>query len=343
MSRAPWISRWLGTPRSAALALAFLIGLALLGTVLTGTAEAAYPGGDGLIAFVRGGNIYTIDPGRLASAVKLTADGHDSGPRWSPDGQQIAYVHRGNLWVMNATGSHKKRLTSTAPAYAASRPSWSPNGHYLAFVLTKRGRTHGYLTRYSLSARSIRYFTTTINGHLIRVAARPAPVAWAWAVTTPQNASHGSYLAYEGAGALCPFADEYCLNLLGFPSQSGYKNGFPSDEEGPTMFRLTDPDWYPQNPLYYQDLMTSQENCSGGHCAPVGLDLTIGATPAYLGGYDGVYSPSGGLFAYVVDNRRGKPRIYLGGPPRMHVRLTTGSEPDWQPVPAGRPLIRGER
>jgi hypothetical protein len=37
--------------------------------------------------------------------------------------------------------------------------------------------------------------------------------------------------------------------------QSGYKNGFPSDEEGgPTNLRLTDPDWYPQSPLYYHHL-----------------------------------------------------------------------------------------
>ncbi len=327
ISGAPWICRGL-----ALLALAPLIGLTLLGTVLSGTAEAAYPGADGLIAFVHGGNIYTINPAdRSASPLRLTTNGDDSGPRWSPNGKQIAYVHAGNLWVMNANGSHKKRLTDTAPKYADSRPSWSPNGRYLVFVMTRRGSKYGYLTRYSLAARSIRHFTTTVNGHYIRVAALPAPVAWAWALTLPESTTHGSYIAYEGAATLCPFAHEYCLNLLGFPSQSGYKNGFPSDEEGPTTFRLTDPDWYPQNPLYYHDLMTTQENCPGGHCSPVGLDQTIKAAPGYLGGYDGVYSPSGGLIAYV-HNRRGKPVIYLGDPLTAPIRVTAGSEPDWQPV-----------
>lgn len=323
------------------LALVPVIGLALVGTILSGTAEAAYPGADGLIAFVRGGNIYTINPAdRSASPVKLTTDGHDSGPRWSPDGKQIAYIHRGNLWVMNAGGSHKTRLTGTAPKYTDSRPSWSPNGRYLAFVTTRRGSKFGYLTRYNMPARTIRYFTTTVNGHLIRVAARRAPVAWAWALAAPESASRGSYIAYEGAATLCPFAHQYCLNLLGFQRQSGYKNGFPSDEEGPTNFRLTDPDWYPQSPLYYHDLMTTQENCSGGHCTPVGLDQTIKASPAYPGGYEGVYSPSGALIAYV-HNRRGRPVIYLADPLIAPTRLTAGSEPDWQPVAPARVPVGG--
>lgn len=310
-------------------------GLALFGTVLSGTAKTAYPGANGLIAFVRGGNIYTINPADLsASPVKLTTDGADSGPRWSPNGKRIAYVHRGNLWVMNANGSHKKRLTGTAPKYTDSRPSWSPNGRYLAFVTTRRGSKHGFLARYRLSTGSIRYFTTTVNGHLIRVAALPAPVAWAWALSN--SATHASFIAYEGAATLCPFAHKYCLNLLGFGSQSDYRNGFPSDEEAPTSFRLTDPDWFPNSPLFDQDLMTSQENCPGGHCTPVGLVQTIGAALTFPGGYEGVYSPSGGLIAYV-HNRHGKPVIFLGNPFAAPIRLTAGSQPDWQPVAAPPP------
>lgn len=333
--------RWRGLVlrRLLPVALAPLIGLALFGTVLAGPAEAAYPGANGLIAFVRGGNIYTINPAlRSASPVKLTTDGADSGPRWSPNGRQIAYVHGGDLWVMNANGSHKKRLTATAPKYTDSRPSWSPNGRYLAFVTTRRGSKYGFLTRYRLSPGGVRYFTTTVNGHLIRVTALSAPVAWAWALTA--QATHGSYIAYEGAATLCPFAHQYCLDLLGFGSQSGYQNGFPSDEEGPTSFRLTGPDWFPDSPLYYQDLMTSQENCHAGHCTPVGLVQTIGSALTFPGGYEGVYSPSGGLIAYV-QNRHGKPVIFLGNPLAAPIRLTAGSQPDWQPVPVPPPPASG--
>jgi hypothetical protein len=321
--------------RIAAAGSAALLGGVLSVTMLSGAAQAAYPGGDGLIALVRSGDIYTVNPAHPAgSLVRLTTDGRASGPRWSPNGKQIAYIDRGNLWVMNANGSHKKRLTTAAPRFTDSRPTWSPNGRYLAFVRTERGHSYGYLTRYRFASRTINVFTTTINGHLIRVAAQSAPVAWAWALSAGST-KHGSFLAYEGAGKLCPHPNEYCLNVLGFRSQSGYANGFPSAELAPTTFRLTDPDWYPVNPVFSTDLMTTQENCSAGHCTPVGLDLTVPTTippaPEYLGGYQGVYSPTGDSIAYVR-NVHGRPVIYteivLAGP----VRLTAGGEPDWQPT-----------
>jgi hypothetical protein len=319
--------------RVAAAGSAALLGVALSVTAVSGAAQAAYPGGNGLIAFVRGGNIYTVNPAHLAgSLARLTSDGRASGPRWSPNGKRIAYVDAGNLWVMTANGSQKKRLTVAAPGYAASRPTWSPNGRYLAFVRTQRGHSYGYLTRYSFAARTINVFTTTINGHLIRVAAQPAPVAWAWAQAS--DGTHGSYLAYEGAGKLCPYSNQYCLNLLGFPRQSRYANGYPSAEAAPTKFRLTDPDWFPVNPLYYSDLMTTQENCTAGHCTPAGLDLTVQLppSPSYLGGYQGVYAPTGtGLIAFVRDVH-GRPVIYVAGPLAGPARLTGGSQPDWQPV-----------
>jgi hypothetical protein len=272
-----------------------------------------------------------------AAQQTLTKGGQASGPRWSPDGKQIAYIDDGNLWIMNANGSHKKRLTDSAPAYADARPSWSPNGKYLAFVRTKRGQSYGYLTRYSFSSRGLNTFTTTVNGKLIGVPALPAPVAWTWTPTTPKSATFGSFIAYEGARQLCPFAHKYCLNLLGFGSQSDYKNGFPSAEYAPSSFRLTDADWFPENPLRDTDLMTTRENCPGGHCAPVGLDLEIGASPILPGAYEGVYSPNGLYIAYVRGSG-GHAEIYdelsdaLGrGQPQ---KLTSGTGPDWQPRPS---------
>jgi hypothetical protein len=318
------LAQWVAVAGSAA-----LLGTVLSVTSLSGAAQAAYPGGNGLIALVRSGNIYTVNPAHVAGTlVKLTKDGRASGPRWSPNGKQIAYIDRGNLWVMKANGSHKKRLTVGAPRYIDSRPTWSPNGRYLAFVRTGHGRRYGYLTRYSFASRTINVFTTTINGHLIRVAAQSAEVAWAWAQA--EDGTRGSYLAYEGAGKLCPYSNEYCLDLLGFPSQSRYSNGFPSAERAPTTFRLTDPDWFPVNPLYYSDLMTTQESCSGGHCTPVGLDLTVLAPPKFAGAYQGVYSPTGEFVAYVR-SLRGRPVIFVANPLAGPGRLTGGSQPDWQP------------
>ena len=50
-------------------------------------------------------------------------------PAWSPSGERIAYVTRGNLWVADADGSHRGKLVADA-----DQPAWSPNGRRLAFT-----------------------------------------------------------------------------------------------------------------------------------------------------------------------------------------------------------------
>ncbi len=50
-------------------------------------------------------------------------------PAWRPDGQRIAFVTRGDLWVADADGSHRGRLLDDA-----DQPAWSPNGRRLAFT-----------------------------------------------------------------------------------------------------------------------------------------------------------------------------------------------------------------
>lgn len=47
-------------------------------------------------------------------------------PSWAPDGLKLVYVVDGNLWVMNADGSGKVRLTLTLPG--EYNPSWSSTG-----------------------------------------------------------------------------------------------------------------------------------------------------------------------------------------------------------------------
>lgn len=72
----------------------------------------------------------------------------NSAPDWSPDGTQIAFdsgdVGRqgsvGDVWVMNANGSGKRRLTHTRPVsraagfVIANNPVWSPDGTQLMFT-----------------------------------------------------------------------------------------------------------------------------------------------------------------------------------------------------------------
>jgi Tol biopolymer transport system component len=75
---------------------------------------------------------------------KLTNDEIDDyDPAWSPNGKRIVYVHdvptkdpedadNAELYVMNADGTHKRRLTRH-PGFDW-QPSWSPDGRRIAFV-----------------------------------------------------------------------------------------------------------------------------------------------------------------------------------------------------------------
>ncbi|MEV6849983.1 hypothetical protein [Actinoplanes sp. NPDC051411] len=86
-------------------------------------ANGALPG---LVAYVRGGDIYVS---RGAAETRLTTGGGYARPRWSPDGRQLAVLRNGQLWTMRADGGAKRRLT-TRPA---AGPSWSPDSKWLAF------------------------------------------------------------------------------------------------------------------------------------------------------------------------------------------------------------------
>jgi Tol biopolymer transport system component len=90
-------------------------------------ASAATPTLPSQVAYVRAGNVYVS---KGAAETRLTTDGGYSRPRWSPTGRQIAYLKGGRLWVMNADGTGKRRLT-TRPA---SGPSWAPDGRSIAFA-----------------------------------------------------------------------------------------------------------------------------------------------------------------------------------------------------------------
>jgi dipeptidyl aminopeptidase/acylaminoacyl peptidase len=251
--------------------LAGLAALALTGTALTGVAQAAYPGQDGRIAFVRAGHIYTIEPDGTGLQ-QLTTGSGDSGPRWSPNGKDIAYNDNGNLWIMHANGSHQRRVTDAAPRFTDARPSWSPNGRYLAFVRTARRASSGYLTRYD-----------TVTHRFV-------------------------------------------------PS---------AEDQTHKATRLLDPDWFTVDPAFGTDALTTVESCTSAGCTHKGIRLQIGQPTIVPGAYQAVYSPVGRQIAYVLNSRRGTPEIYIA--PNSQVAqsfatlLTSGTQPDWQPLPAPAP------
>lgn len=52
--------------------------------------------------------------------------------RWSPEGRRVAYTAQGQLWIANADGSGRRRLTSLHGG--ASGPVWASSGDRIAFT-----------------------------------------------------------------------------------------------------------------------------------------------------------------------------------------------------------------
>jgi hypothetical protein len=111
-------TRALGVTATAICAVAFAAG----------TASATTAGHDGRIAFNRGGDIYTAELNGTGLKRLTTNRGGNGWPNWSPDGSRIAWVHNGQVWLMNADGSGKKKFA------VGTSPSWSPDGRTIAFA-----------------------------------------------------------------------------------------------------------------------------------------------------------------------------------------------------------------
>ena len=126
-------------------------GLAFL-LMPAATAQAAFPGGNGDIAFGRSSNeqvdIWVVAPG-VTGTRRITNTPHrtESMPDWNAAGTRLAYLRCGggkfsncDIWTMDADGGDRTRLTST-PVAQETWPTWSPDGTRSRSPRTPRTRS----------------------------------------------------------------------------------------------------------------------------------------------------------------------------------------------------------
>jgi hypothetical protein len=134
-----------------------IIGLVALATALAlpASSHATFPGANGKIAFVRSGDIWTMNPdGSNQVDITNTATAGEDSPSWSADGKRITYVRDAanppfwrstEIWVMNSDGSGQTMIgpaptdpsmcgpNSTVIANWLGGPAWSLDGSKIAF------------------------------------------------------------------------------------------------------------------------------------------------------------------------------------------------------------------
>jgi TolB protein len=108
-------------------------------------AGAAFPGGNGVIAFDEPLSrfpvqIRTIEPDGSGTTL-LTTGGSNGNPDWSADGGEIAFVHAdasGSTWEIDEMASDGTGVSTILSSFRSrfpipTSPTWSPDGTQLAF------------------------------------------------------------------------------------------------------------------------------------------------------------------------------------------------------------------
>lgn len=302
-------SRW-----AASLVLAVLT----MSLGLAAPAEAAFPGHDGKIIFVRGDHLYAMRADGSDVTQLTRGSSLDEEPAWSPDGRQIAFsrqVKTGflHIYVMKADGTSARPITAARTDDYA--PAWAPHGTRIAFV---RG------------LEKPRVYVMSLDGGGLRAVARGYTVAWS---------PDGKWLAISRT-----VRNKAAIVLV-------RPNGKDLHRLTPASIAGDDPNWSPDGHRLAFTLINNLQGPPSAWSSDVAIIARNGTgltrvTHSHPGLDTGpAWSPSGSKIVFdrstfksltVVD------RLYILHIPAalralMHRRLRLkpgieGSDPDWQPL-----------
>ena len=91
---------------------------------------------------------------------RLLAEGHS--PAISPKGYSVAYLFKGQIWLINLSGGKAEQLIHANGESDSLR--WSPDGAKLAFT-SHRG-DHGFIGVYDVAAKSLVYISPSVDTDL---------------------------------------------------------------------------------------------------------------------------------------------------------------------------------
>jgi Tol biopolymer transport system component len=327
------------------LALAVPLSLALCAT-----AHAAFPGGNGRIAFTREpaqgqpdtpAQIFAVNADQSAFG-PITGAVDSEEPAWSPDGRRIAYdapdpanMDRGRIFVANADGSAPHEL-APLPDASDFQPSWSPDGSRVAFVRqTYSGST--------ITSQDVEIANADGSGSAAPVPGTGEDVVPAWS----PDGSRFALAHYTGGTPI------YVIQVIGADGSN------PQTIDTPPSDRMDgDPAWSPDGQIVWFERSLPAPGCFSQSqiyavaagapetAAPVSLDPS-------LSDYQPAPSPDGTRIAFVRcdDETNLIHHVYTMNTNGTGVAPATSGGtiddyfPDWQPaVPqfATPPAISGK-
>jgi Tol biopolymer transport system component len=323
----------------------FVVAVLVAGTVaLAGSAIAAttalqaYPGKNGLIAFVRSNQIYTISSSG-SGLKKLTTSAKNYNPVWNPAGTEIAYEHEHpagvrNIWVMNANGSNKRQWTNTGTTWGS--PAWSPNGKTLLFTNSGAfGTLQTTSAAKPLQARTALYGYNENNQSLRTVLQGNNP-SWTTGeiAFSSSNLLENESMCYPAVGSSLfgPCIEVYNTASQDFSVPGSVVPVFGNCGIDNNIAAVDWPRWAPDGSNL---LVSYQVSAPNGDCnGPWYIGTENDPQPITLAGdKDADYSPDGHYVALANALSGQKPNIIIESSTGTNRRtLTQGYEPNWQPL-----------